>query len=59
MITTIYGDMDESKLLKQEGVHEDERERTSWVEYYQLVHRSAHVTLKQGLGIEAILGSVQ
>ena len=43
----------ESDLKKQEGGHETDAEIVKWVEYYlndQLVHRSAHVHLKQGLG---------
>jgi hypothetical protein len=54
MVTTIYGDMDESLLEKKEGVFEDDNELTTWVEYWkdaELVHRSAHVTLKRALPI--------
>lgn len=50
-ITTIYGLMDEDKLRKVVGSHENDNELAEWVEYYlgeELVHRSAHVTLKQG-----------
>jgi len=50
IITTIYGDMDEALLEKKEGVINNEDERTTWVEYWlrgELVHRSAHVTLKK------------
>jgi hypothetical protein len=50
MVTTIYGDMDESLLEKKEGVFEDDNEYTTWVEYWkeaELVHRSVHVTLKK------------
>jgi len=50
MVTTIYGDMDESLLEKREGTFEDDNELTTWVEYWkdaELVHRSAHVTLKK------------
>ena len=49
MITTTHGDMDESLLEKREGVVDDDREHTTWVEYWlagELVHRSVHVTLK-------------
>jgi hypothetical protein len=59
MITTIHGEMDESTLRKVEGLVDNDNEHTTWVEYYQgdeLVHRSAHVTLKQGLGIESAIG---
>ena len=50
LVTTTKGDMDESLLEKKEGVFEDENEYTTWVEYWlegELVHRSAHVTLKK------------
>lgn len=54
--------MDEAQLEKREGVLENEHELTRWVEYWlpgttdRAVHRSVHVHLKQGLGIEAVLG---
>ena len=50
MVNTTYGEMDESLLEKREGTFEDENELTTWVEYWkdaELVHRSAHVTLKK------------
>ena len=50
LVTTIYGEMDESLLEKKEGSFEDDNELTTWVEYWkdaELVHRSAHVTLKK------------
>ena len=50
MITTTKGDMDESLLEKLEGTVDNDNELTSWVEYWlegELVHRSAHVTLKK------------
>jgi len=51
MITTIYGDMDESLLEKKVYVdRDDENEHTTATEYWlngELVHRSAHVTLKK------------
>jgi len=50
IVTTIYGDMDESFLRKVEGQLDNDNEFTTWVEYYQgdeLVHRSVHVTLKK------------
>ena len=61
MITTIYGDMDESLLTKKEGETDSPTDLAKWVEYYkgdELVHRSVHVHLKQGLGIESTLGSI-
>jgi hypothetical protein len=50
MVNTTYGEMDESLLEKKEGSFEDDNELTTWVEYWkgdELVHRSAHVTLKK------------
>ena len=50
MITTTKGLMDESLLEKREGAVDNENEYTTWVEYWldgELVHRSAHVTLKK------------
>ena len=50
LITTTKGDMDDSFLVKSEGTVDNEEERTTWVEYRlgdELVHRSAHVTLKK------------
>ena len=49
IVTTTKGDMDESLLVKREGSVDNDIEYTTWVEYYlddELVHRSAHVTLK-------------
>jgi len=50
MVFTTKGDMDVSSLEKREGVIDNEDELTTWVEYWhqgELVHRSAHVTLKK------------
>ena len=52
IITTTKGPMDDSLLEKREGVVDNDNERTTWVEYWmgeELVHRSAHVALKQTL----------
>jgi len=49
LVTTIHGEMDDSLLEKKEGSLDNDNETTSWVEYWlgeELVHRSAHVTLK-------------
>ena len=49
LITTTKGEMDDSLLEKREGSIDNDIELTTWVEYYhegELVHRSAHVTLK-------------
>ena len=49
LIQTTKGDMDESLLVKKEGSVDSSIEATTWVEYWlgdELVHRSAHVTLK-------------
>ena len=50
IVTTTKGDMDNSQLEKREGTIDNENELTTWVEYWlegELVHRSAHVTLKK------------
>ena len=50
LVTTTKGEMDESLLERKDGVFEDDNEYTTWVEYWlegELVHRSAHVTLKK------------
>lgn len=50
LITTTKGLMDETLLEKLEGSVDNENEFTTWVEYWhegELVHRSAHVTLKK------------
>jgi len=50
IVTTTKGDMDDSQLEKREGTVDNENELTTWVEYWldgELVHRSAHVTLKK------------
>ena len=50
IVTTTKGEMDDSLLEKKEGVVDNDDEYTTWVEYWldgELVHRSAHVTLKK------------
>lgn len=50
LVNTTKGEMDDSLLEKREGTVDDENELTTWVEYWlegELVHRSAHVTLKK------------
>lgn len=50
IVTTTKGEMDDSLLEKREGTVDNENELTTWVEYWlegELVHRSAHVTLKK------------
>jgi len=49
LVNTIHGEMDDSLLEKKEGVLDNNIEFTTWTEYWledELVHRSAHVTLK-------------
>ena len=60
MITTTHGDMDEALLERRDGLVDNDNERTEWVEYWlgdELVHRSVHVTLKQGVEHVLELGS--
>ena len=50
LVTTTKGEMDEALLEKKEGVVDNDNEFTRWTEYWldgELVHRSAHVTLKK------------
>ena len=52
LVTTTKGEMDESLLEKKEGSVNNDNESTTWVEYWldgELVHRSAHETLKKPL----------
>lgn len=62
LIPTIYGDLKEHLLEKVEGLIDNDRERTTWIEYWladELVHRSAHVTLKQWpAGLGAVVGKL-
>ncbi|MEX3635960.1 hypothetical protein [Paraburkholderia sp. BR14320] len=58
-VTTIHGDMDEADLVRTEGDFEDDNERSHWIEYRlpgsdEIVHRSAHVILKQPLTADAL-----
>jgi len=61
LITTTKGEMDDSLLVKKEGSIDNENEYTTWVEYYlddELVHRSAHVTLKKSPFMDLIAASM-
>ena len=56
LVTTTKGEMDESLLEKKEGFVDNDHEHTTWVEYWhggELVHRSAHVALKQSVTLSA------
>lgn len=60
-ITTTHGPMDEAQLEKRVGSLDNDNEHTEWVEYYlgaELVHRSVHVTLKQGIEHQIQLGEI-
>lgn len=66
-ITTLHqglpGDMDESLLERRDEEIDTDVERTSVVEYRcrchaELVHRSVHVRLKQGVSPFAALGNL-
>lgn len=61
LIHTIKGDLEESTLIKTEGLIDNENERTTWVEYRlpnsdEIIHRSAHVRLKQNVSMESKIG---
>jgi hypothetical protein len=56
LVTTTKGEMDDSLLEKKEGFVDNDNEHTTWVEYWhegELVHRSAHVTLKKSAALSA------
>jgi hypothetical protein len=56
LVITTKGEMDESLLEKREGSLDNDNEHTTWVEYWldgELVHRSAHVALKQSVTLAA------
>lgn len=56
-INGVRGQMDESLLVQKDGGFENEIEKTVWREFYLddvLVHRSVHVTLKEGVGAEGV-----
>ena len=59
LISTTKGPMDEALLIKSEGVVDNENELTTWTEYRldgEIVHRSAHVTLKR---VPSMSGEIQ
>jgi len=61
LITTTKGEMDESLLEKKEGSVDNDIEYTTWIEYWldgELVHRSAHVALKQSVTLSAEAASL-
>lgn len=61
MITTTKGMMDETLLEKKTGVVDNEVEKTTWIEYWdgdELVHRSVHMELKQGIELFPVAESV-
>ena len=61
IITTTKGEMDDSLLVKKEGSIDNDIETTTWVEYYyegELVHRSAHVTLKKSPFLDLVAASM-
>lgn len=52
LISTTLGEIDEAFLEKKVGTLDNDHECTNWTEYWkdgELVHRSVHVHLKQGL----------
>lgn len=52
-------EMDEALLTPNHSVIDDDREYTRVTEYQlngRVVHRSVHVTLKVGVGVEGVLG---
>ena len=61
LVTTTKGEMDETLLEKREGSLDNDNETATWVEYWldgELVHRSAHVQLKQTVTLSAEAASL-
>ena len=59
IIHTTKGNMDESLLEKKTGIVNNDNEYTEWVEFWldsELVHRSAHVTLKKNVFTNTKIG---
>jgi hypothetical protein len=58
----VESDVEDDRLVKLDGVVDDDNEHTTWVEYRFpgsdiIVHRSAHVTIKEWpAGCEALAG---
>lgn len=56
--------MDEAELERRDTVVDNDHEHTDVIEYFmpgryeRAVHRSVHVRLKKGIGIEAVLGKI-
>lgn len=60
LVSTIYGDKDDSTLERRDFVVDNENEYTKATEYWlagELVHRSAHVTIKNWPTAQAVAGA--
>ena len=61
LVTTIYGDMDETLLENKTGIDVIPEGDAHWNEYWlkgELVHRSVHLIMKTGvdiMGLPAVL----
>ena len=54
LVTTIYGDMDDSLLINKTGIDNIPEGDAHWNEYWlegELVHRSVHLIMKTGVDI--------
>lgn len=61
LISTTLGPMEARFLKRADEIIDNDRERTQIIQYFfqdTLVHRSVHIQLKQGLGIEAALAQL-
>lgn len=61
IVTTTKGPMDVSLLTKKTGIIDNEVEKTLWIEYWlkdELVHRSVHIELKQGVEVFPVAESM-
>lgn len=61
IVNTTKGEMDDSLLEHKAGTVDNDDELTTWTEYWlegELVHRSAHVTLKKSPSLFAEAASI-
>lgn len=63
LIDGVYGHTDVTELIREDGCFENDHEKTTWVEYRRKshpdevpVHRSVHVTIKEGVSLLPAVG---
>lgn len=63
LIDGVHGETDVTELIRKDGLFENDHEKTTWVEYRRKshpdeapVHRSVHVTIKEGVELFPAVG---